>query len=253
MPIRKPRPTGPKPPPQGLEAFVAEETDQHRVWLRTYSNELHSCKSKYGTHNGLYHVGDLTIDHKTSATDKVYCVNGVVLSYPPEDNRWPTVCDACGTFLDRSSQNIRTHIHTRRIYRHAVTGERWQMDEIPNGALWRATWMEADATSGPMYHTPDGQIWMGKTPDGHEWTIDGRASNCDSPCKNCGEAFNKHKGGVDRCKNYEDAKPHNCWIRKGTAPLFTVGKDGPTCGAGAGSILTDKWHGFLRAGRWITC
>lgn len=64
------------------------------------------------------------------------------------------------------------------------------------------------------------------TPDGHWWDIDSRAGNCTKP---------------------ED-KYHHCWVRHGKPPDITVDKNGITCDAGAGSIQTPKWHGFLRGG-----
>jgi hypothetical protein len=45
---------------------------------------------------------------------------------------------------------------------------------------------------------------------------------------------------------------HRCWVRHGNPPMITVDKNGPTCGAGAGSILSGNWHGFLRNGELVT-
>lgn len=66
-------------------------------------------------------------------------------------------------------------------------------------------------------------------PNGHWWDIDGRAANCTLP----------------------QDKTHRCWVRHGTPPHITVDKNGPTCSAGAGSILSDGYHGFLREGRLV--
>jgi hypothetical protein len=67
-----------------------------------------------------------------------------------------------------------------------------------------------------------------KCPDGHEWMIDSRASNCAMPNDNT----------------------HHCWVRHGRPEDGTlhVDKSGNTCAAGAGSIETPKWHGFLHNG-----
>jgi hypothetical protein len=43
-------------------------------------------------------------------------------------------------------------------------------------------------------------------------------------------------------------RPHKCWVRHGEPPNHTVDKRGNTCGAGAGSILSGSYHGFLRDG-----
>jgi len=68
------------------------------------------------------------------------------------------------------------------------------------------------------------------TPDGHWWDIDGRASNC----------------------TLKEDKAHRCWVRHGDPPHLTVDKNGLTCAAGAGSIQTDRWYGFLRDGHLVT-
>lgn len=66
-------------------------------------------------------------------------------------------------------------------------------------------------------------------PDFHPWSIDARANNCTMPA------------------DFE----HRCWIRHGEPPAITVDKDGLTCAAGAGSIQTGSWHGYLRAGMLV--
>lgn len=67
------------------------------------------------------------------------------------------------------------------------------------------------------------------TPDGHWWDIDGRAGNC----------------------TMKDDKVHHCWVRHGEPPLVTVDKQGVTCSAGAGSIQSSNWHGFLKDGELV--
>jgi len=61
--------------------------------------------------------------------------------------------------------------------------------------------------------------------------MDDRASNCGS----------------------RDDDEHRCWVRHGEPPDLTVDKQGLTCTAGAGSIVTDTWHGFLRGGYLVDC
>jgi hypothetical protein len=50
----------------------------------------------------------------------------------------------------------------------------------------------------------------------------------------------------------KDDRTHRCWVRHGTyGERLTVDKNGPTCGAGAGSFFmgaNNEWHGFLRNG-----
>lgn len=77
----------------------------------------------------------------------------------------------------------------------------------------------------------DGRSLVVRCPDGHDWMIDSRASNCTLP------------------KN----DTHHCWVRHGKPEDGTlhVDKNGATCAAGAGSI--GKWHGFLHGGRFTGC
>lgn len=82
-------------------------------------------------------------------------------------------------------------------------------------------------------------------PTGDSWSPDSRASNCSRP----------------------DDRTHRCWVRHGPLDRLTVDKNGDTCPAGAGSILTHEskvivdggeavlrqaWHGFLRDGQLVT-
>jgi len=70
-------------------------------------------------------------------------------------------------------------------------------------------------------------------PDGFRWSVDGRASNC----------------------TLKEDRTHRCWQKEGElgSPSFTVGKSGPTCSAGAGSIAAPNYHGFLRNGHLEEC
>lgn len=70
-------------------------------------------------------------------------------------------------------------------------------------------------------------------PDGSWWDIDGRCGNCTLP----------------------DDKGHRCWVRHGdpATGLVTVDKSGASCAAGAGSVNTGGYHGYLRNGEFIAC
>lgn len=68
----------------------------------------------------------------------------------------------------------------------------------------------------------------GVLPNGHHWDIDSRCSNCTRP----------------------DDKTHRCWVRHGEVPNIHVDKNGDTCSAGAGSIFSGNWHGFLHNGEF---
>ena len=79
-----------------------------------------------------------------------------------------------------------------------------------------------------LREAPEGAMWDAFWM--HDWHIDGPCTNCTRP-----------------------NEPHKCWVRHGDPPNLTVDKKGDTCAAGAGSILTNEWHGFLRNGELVRC
>ena len=97
------------------------------------------------------------------------------------------------------------------------------------GDMWYAnvTWYHNDKC--PYWDNCDGKHLMVVLPNGHQHDCDARASNCTMP---------------------ED-RVHRCWIRHGTPPAVTIDKQGPTCAAGAGSIVRGGWHGFIRNGEFV--
>lgn len=97
--------------------------------------------------------------------------------------------------------------------------------EAPDGAMWDAFWLHGV----PSWCGDDGRAIICRVPNGHDWQIDGPASNCTRP-----------------------NEAHHCWVRHGEPPNLTVDKNGNTCAAGAGSILTKDWHGFLRNGYLVS-
>lgn len=111
------------------------------------------------------------------------------------------------------------------LYRRADTDEVGGLHDFPPGAVVRAPW-RTDARS-----QDDGAPVVVKLPDGWLWSPDARANNCTRP---------------------ED-DTHHCWVRHGEPPELTVDKLGDTCQAGAGSIATPGWHGFLHAGHLEDC
>jgi hypothetical protein len=114
------------------------------------------------------------------------------------------------------------------VWHNLQTSEEYfSQAQVPPGAMWFADWMlglENDPFAGP-----DGRCLVVKLPNGNDWMIDG-------PCSNCTDHDDFLRGG------------HKCWVRHGEAPNITVDKNGKTCAAGAGSILSGDYHGFLRNG-----
>ncbi len=105
-------------------------------------------------------------------------------------------------------------------------------------------WVTFSGGACDLHEPPCAQHLYVVLPNGSWWGIDGRASNCDSPCATCKTPYNRHLPG----HAFIDSKPHHCWVRHGEPPLITVDKDGTTCGAGGGSIQAGDFHGFLRNG-----
>ena len=146
---------------------------------------------------------------------------------PENDQRWPSHC-ACGYEFAKSDK---WQLFTQRLYARKDTGEVMTLRDAPVGAMWNADWYP------DVWKGKDGMSLMVRCPDGHDWCIDARASNCGLPKDN----------------------DHRCWIRHGVAPNITVNKACPgdnadrTCNAGSGSIQTGKWHGFLRNGEFVRC
>lgn len=120
------------------------------------------------------------------------------------------------------------------LWRRTDTGAISGLRDMEPGAMWDAHWMHG-ATK-----TPDGRYLVVRLPNGSDWAIDSRASNCTKP----------------------DDDEHDCWCRHGDPPNVTVDKQPApgrsTCEAGGGSIWvgqgTDsEWHGFLRSGELVKC
>lgn len=139
---------------------------------------------------------------------------------PHHDPRWPTQCVCGRAFTETDSWQV----FASHLFRRADTGVLTTIDEAGPGAMWFDEWLG----TRPHWCGPDGKSLHVVLPDGRQWCVDSRARNCGLP-----------KDDV-----------HKCWIRHGVPPNITVDKDGVTCNAGAGSIDTGTFHGFLRGGRF---
>ncbi len=114
------------------------------------------------------------------------------------------------------------------LLRNMVSGEVRRGSELPTAALYCLT---RQPDWGPNDWPPtgsDGKSVVCVLPDGHHWYIDSRANNCTLP----------------------NDREHRCWVRHGTlGERLHVDKNGRTCSAGAGSIASRNWHGFLHNGK----
>jgi hypothetical protein len=156
------------------------------------------------------------------------------------DSRWPEKCDGCGKTWAELGVDPKRQVSCDRLY-DTETGELspgcmfwsdWEHWEEPVTGRSRdgvTTTYKVPTACPHGWSNCDGRHLHAITPDGHEWDVDGRASNC----------------------NRQEDQEHRCWVRTGEPPNVTAGKGGNTCSAGAGSIAAPNWHGFLRAGEFV--
>lgn len=220
-----------------IKVFWIEPTDRERQWLRrfSYGKDRPCPKSSYGC-DAMFELGE---------GDVLYTADGYIDAtsrkpMPPRDDpRWPKVCAACGQPFGKKDE---FQLHTKQIYVRPDTGARCTLNDAPPGACWDAWWIhhrnrrkyEAAPVPGVGNMVgDDGRSLIVRCPDGHDWMVDSRASNC----------------------TMKDNNTHHCWVRHGKPEDGTlhVDKAGNTCAAGAGSIATGKWHGFLHCGFLTTC
>lgn len=205
--------------------YLLEPTETNRRWLRRYAAVAHdgwTCAD--GWHHARTPIADAPVIHHPAIAGAVTEPAIAAFLFDP---RWPTHCEeGCGyAFTDED----RRQVFTRRVYRVTdaldgaalPVGAEATLEDAPPGAQWYADWM------GEWAQGSDGRTLVVKLPDGHEWMIDSEAKNCTRP----------------------GDRSHRCWLRHGVPPLVTVGKDGgETCKAGAGSIASPGYHGFLHSG-----
>lgn len=209
-----------------IRCFFLKETNLYQKALRRYRPsykdgkplEEHLCPLH------TYHDASVIIEARLELA-KQPCSGDDESDVPHSDPRWPKSC-ACGNynFWEQDEWQINYH----HLFERSDTGELVTLRDAPPGALWYADWMPSG------YKGPDGHCLVCRLPNGHDWMIDSKASNCTRP-----------------------NEPHKCWIRTGTPPDIHVGKDGDTCSAGAGSIIAGEgakqWHGFLHHGQLVQC
>lgn len=191
--------------------YFLEATNKIRRSLRRYASGS-QCGSPL---NHGYHNAMVALDVVEIGPDPKGLIREQAMQ-PKTDARWPAACHCGYVFHDVDAWQI----FTDRLMRRSDTGEEIGLRDAGPGAMYDAHWYPEDMQGA------DGLVLMVILPDGHAWCVDGQASNCTRP----------------------GDKTHRCWCRHGTVPLITVDKNGETCAAGAGSIQTEKWHGFLRNG-----
>lgn len=218
------------------------------VSLRRYASGTKCPTSGLGYHNVAVNIGteDAPPEGRSHADD----------DHPRDDARWPARCSCGYEFGPHDAWQRNVHL----LYKRSDGGEPVTLRDAPVGSMWFATWFRGS----PEYTGPDGETLTVRLPGGHDWIVDSRASNCDSPCALCGKPYHAHLHGqcrelepgetFDRERHYyRDARPHRCWVRHGVPPDIHVDKNGVTCGAGGGSIAYPGFHGFLHNGYITGC
>lgn len=210
-----------------VETFWLELTDRERRWLRRHGDgPCPAMGEGFSYHNARVAIEDGPFAlAQRDGDERPYHYSPDPREEPyVSDQRWLQIAHcACGYEFTREDD---FQVFTEALYRRIDTGEEMTVLDAPPGALWDAWWM------GEYARGEDGLCIICKLPAGHQWTIDGQASNCTRP-----------------------GEPHHCWVRHGTfGDRLTVDKNGNTCAAGGGSIWEDMpngWHGFLREGRLV--
>lgn len=209
-----------------VQCYMIEPTDQVRQALRRSSPSVWDKELKkliYAgctAHDGRDHEAAMQIEDAPVILSAEGYIQNSIQPLNKNDPRWPIHC-ACGYQFQEGDE---WRLSAERIYRRTDTGVLITLREAEPGAMWYAPWI------GNFFHPqlPGGPIIV-KLPDGTDWQPDSMATNCTMR-----DDFKQER--------------HHCWVIKGEPPNLTVSKDGPTCAAGAGSIQSPHWHGFLRDG-----
>ena len=198
----------------GIKCFFMDPTEKRKRFLRRYTDASAGWDCAHG-----YHQAKNFLDVVLESLPDYYCVSSLPTGV---DLPWPKAC-ACGYQFQDSDK---WQVFTDSIYARTDTGEEVALREAPAGAMWYATWMPPH-----MYwdDKEDSDHLCVKLPDGTDWMVDSRASNC----------------------TRLDDRRHRCWHREGIPPNVTATK-GPAWENGAGSVQAPGWHGYLRNGELVT-
>jgi hypothetical protein len=185
-----------------------------RVSLRKYWGA--DCPDCIGTRTRGFHNAERPLrDELGPVPDRMKVDGESPADYP--EAMWAAACDRCGQPAPADA--------TRQVFRRRLYDSPSGRPE-PGDMFFLPCWSKLDGGECPEWDNCAGRHLYVLLPNGQQWDVDSRASNC------------TRKG--DRL--------HRCWPRSGEPPLVTVAKRGDTCSAGAGSILVSNWHGFLRGG-----
>ena len=220
--------------------YLIEQTDRALLSLRRFGfgpsaaePDRHECPGRPPTtgHGGsVYRYGCDGSSGYLEEIPLVLSADGYLelAPEPPHDDpRWPATCEHCGEPFSHDelwqANQEPVYVVVAAVPGAALdVGMETPLRDAPPGAMWFAAWLREWSIGF------DGCGLMVRLPDGHDWRVDGEATNC------------TRKGD----------RTHRCWLREGEPPYVTAGKHPHelTCSAGAGSIASPGYHGFLQNG-----
>lgn len=200
--------------------FVRRNGLRHFLYV-CWTDKAHPCLNGWPYHEVRETLGDTALDARQTTVfdDRI----------PPKDQSegWPTaICERCGQAP--YSEEI-------KVTRYRVCEDLFDTPErlAQPGDMY---WVTHDSDWCPGHWSNcDGKHLFVILPNGWDWDVDSRASNC----------------------TMRDETTHRCWVRHGDPDngIIHVDKAGHTCRAGAGSIDAKMykgnpaWHGFLHNNR----
>lgn len=193
----------------------------------TYSFQVHwSNPSVPCLKGGHRHYGRVELRREIGPYNKN--IGDGIAWLRPGDPLYPQVCSSCGIPVPSpdSGVTVDTAFSTKRLF-NTSSGY-----PEPGDIYFRQLNCEKYGCGYGWKHC-NGEHLHTVLPTGEPWDVDSRANNC----------------------TLKDDGEHRCWVRHGDprkGELVHVDKNGLTCAAGAGSIQTDGWHGFLHNGYWTT-
>lgn len=208
-----------------------------RAFLRRYWGD--DCPGKFGPtyHNAMREIDEVLRDDVNGILSLELSKElfGEPADYAPE--QWPTTCETCGAIAPAEDDPQRARqVFVRRTHR-IPDGSLVTEDKLPAGAAWWSKWKHDREHIGSECFDrdtcdPRGHLHV-VLPDGTAWDVMSRASNCTA----------------------KQERTHFCWVLHGELEAGTlhVDKGGNTCAAGAGSIATSGYHGFLQHGELVSC
>lgn len=195
-----------------------------RAYTQTAEDPDARCPGPLGYHNALGPLHDVLDAGLVGIVTKEMQARhfGTVESALRDGRPFPMKCDACDHVFDYAGK-IERQVWTERLY-DTPSGK-----PEPGSAYW-SDWMHNDDGSCPIWDNcggPRGHLFV-ILPNGDHWNAYGRAQNC----------------------TLKDDRLHRCWVLSGSLEGgdLTASKNGLTCSAGAGSIASEGWHGFLVKG-----